>query len=157
MTRTPPNSVSAWEIMSTTGWQGNEANAAALAKVNADLSSGNQALIDEDKAMFADFANIEAIHDDLHAAIGGTVAFGGGTMSNPAISAFDPSFWLLHSLIEHWYCLWQVSLQILYCWRSWISGVQSCRQTLNLTDAYITIPSVLIPMITGATLKVSTN
>jgi hypothetical protein len=65
------------------------------------------------------YASVEGVHDDLHFHIGGTrdVNKGivtNGTMSDQDMSAFDPLFWHLHSLIENWFCIWQVQGTAIY-------------------------------------------
>ncbi|TFK38415.1 tyrosinase [Crucibulum laeve] len=45
--------------------------------------------------------SIEAIHDDLHVYVGGS-----GHMSNPAVAAFDPIFFLHHCNVDRLLSLW---------------------------------------------------
>ncbi|KAF9444741.1 polyphenol oxidase [Macrolepiota fuliginosa MF-IS2] len=45
--------------------------------------------------------SLEAIHDNIHVLIGGN-----GHMSDPAVAAFDPIFWLHHANVDRMVSLW---------------------------------------------------
>lgn len=47
--------------------------------------------------------SLESVHDDIHDAIGGD----GGHMTYPDYSAFDPVFWLHHTMMDRCLSLWQ--------------------------------------------------
>ncbi|KAG8988915.1 hypothetical protein FRB94_000326, partial [Tulasnella sp. JGI-2019a] len=47
-------------------------------------------------------SSLEAIHDGIHVDVGGD-----GTMSDPAVAAFDPIFWLHHANVDRMLALWQ--------------------------------------------------
>ncbi|KAF2747125.1 Di-copper centre-containing protein [Sporormia fimetaria CBS 119925] len=46
--------------------------------------------------------SLEAIHNTVHTNIGG-----GGHMTNPAYSAYDPIFWLHHADVDRLFAIWQ--------------------------------------------------
>ncbi|KAG8995528.1 hypothetical protein FRB94_008947 [Tulasnella sp. JGI-2019a] len=47
-------------------------------------------------------SSLEAIHDGIHVDVGGD-----GDMSDPAVAAFDPIFWLHHANVDRMLALWQ--------------------------------------------------
>ncbi|TDZ67999.1 Tyrosinase [Colletotrichum trifolii] len=51
---------------------------------------------------FRAWGSIEDIHNAVHNYVGG-----GGHMSNPEISSFDPIFWLHHTNIDRLFAIWQ--------------------------------------------------
>ncbi|KAK1596707.1 uncharacterized protein LY79DRAFT_667261 [Colletotrichum navitas] len=51
---------------------------------------------------FSEWGSIEDIHNAIHNYTGG-----GGHMSDPAIAAFDPIFWLHHTNIDRLFAIWQ--------------------------------------------------
>jgi tyrosinase len=56
-----------------------------------------------------DFLSIEQIHNNIHSATGGyeTQVAGQGHMSDPAIAAFDPIFYLHHCNVDRQLAMWQ--------------------------------------------------
>lgn len=48
--------------------------------------------------------SLESVHDTIHNTVGSS---GPGHMTNPAYSAFDPIFWLLHVNIDRLTAIWQ--------------------------------------------------
>jgi tyrosinase len=54
--------------------------------------------------------SLESIHDKVHLDIGGP----GGHMSDPAVAAFDPIFWLHHCNVERLLTLWQATYPKTY-------------------------------------------
>lgn len=56
------------------------------------------------QGMSGNFDSIESIHDVIHSLVGGQNS---GDMSVIEISAYDPAFWLHHTMVDRFFALWQ--------------------------------------------------
>lgn len=75
---------------------------ATLTRLHTWTSFSNRAGTGSGPSSDAPANSIEAIHDGIHNDVGG-----GGHMSNPAVAAFDPLFFLHHANVDRVIALWE--------------------------------------------------